>query len=201
MIENKPPGFDKNFSQGQTPESFRKNTPIEHEVVPPIFRLGQAITRQETIIDDMRVLSWELVGNEEEQSRIAGWSTFQIDYDRESNTGNMYIPEGTRNAKSVLAGKEAWDGEKRTVVEAVAKYISNVKQQKNAFDVGLAWNTVGITPNRNIFVAPPNYFIELDPGELEKRYQELTTALDLLLQNDEKNRELPQNFKSNITEK
>lgn len=165
----------------------------EQDVVPPIFRLGKAATK-EIIVDDVRALSWDLMGNEEVASKIANWEQFAVDIDKEKGVGTLFIPKSTRNAKSVLSGKEAWEGEKRTIVNAVANYINVVEEGQGGYDVNLGWNSVGVTPEQKIFIAPPNPIMKIEEAEKQTLKQEMVVVLGRLLENDEANLVLADEF-------
>lgn len=146
------------------------------EVVPPMFRLDGK--NRELINDGERIIIWELLGNERELARVAGIDRFDF---RESGEGygELHIPEGTRNASSVLSGVEAWEGEKKSIVSAVSAYIKYLRRF-NHFDRHLSWSTVGRTPQNQIFIVPP---YELSTLNTESEIEEANMLNSQLVNN------------------
>lgn len=175
------------------------NITEQSEVVPPIFLLGESALSQEVVIGEHRIRTWPLFGNEVEMSSIAGWGLLPFEVDKESNAGALYIPEGTRNAESVLAGTEAWKNEKRELVDFVLKYFSDISKVYTAdsHDVNLTWSSVGVTPSHDFFIAPPNEILMNDSSS-KTTSDRLTERLALLLSGDKKNKHLASKFSAQI---
>jgi hypothetical protein len=118
----------------------------------------------------------------------------------EGELGYMQLPSGTRNAKSVLSGTEAWSGEKLKIIKTVSDYINDLKDQGLGFDENLSWTGIGITPDLDIFIAPPNKITKLNKTQETQKKSELVEVLSRLLENDEVNREAVKKFENSISE-
>ncbi len=165
------------------------------EVVPPIYRVGEDSRNEEIIDEGNRILTWELEGNETQIAEIAGWDGLEHKFDDKS--GYILLPAGTRNARSALSGMEAWADEKSAIVSAAAGYLERVKDETGRTDYSFKWSSVGVTPEHEVFIAPPNL---VAPTTAEKGVWkgEVVEELTLLLQNDERNRGLADEFAEKI---
>lgn len=177
------------------PGATHEESPVAG-VVPPMYRLGDDSRNSEVLIDKCRVLSWDLTGREEELATIAGWEN--IEYHLLESRGYMFLPAGTRNARSVLSGKEAWEGEKKAVISAGSLYLQELKDRHQLVDYSFGWASMGITPQHKIFVAPPLLKEVPSAPEQESWKSHLVEELDLLLQGDDRNRQLALDFASII---
>lgn len=166
------------------------------EVVPPIYRLGSDRLNKEVITEGQRTLTWRLVGGDAELAIIAGWNIFPAEYTE--GHGTLQLPLGTRNASGILAGKEAWEGEKGAIVDRVVAYLRDLHRATGLFDIDFAWAHVGITPAQDVFIAPPNAPATASATEIETWQRGLVSDLDLLLQNDELNRGMVELFAENL---
>lgn len=137
-----------------------------------------------------------LSGEDLDLASVAGWHRFKVEY--RDGVGELEIPAGTRNGRSVLAGVEAWHDEKRSLVETVTGYISQIHERYQMFDTQLSWSQVGVTPMHEVFVAPPNTPQEAGLMRVKEWKQKMATELALILRNDKDNRGLAVIFESEI---
>ena len=161
-----------------------------------MYRLGDDTRNRETLADGKRILSWRMRSDDAQLAQLAGWDVFPLDKDGE--TGHLHLPPGTRNAYSVLSGLEAWSGEKRAVVERVGQYLRDIHARFGVYDTDFSWNQVGITPDQDIFVAPPNTpvaAVSHVPALAGQAWQEMAVEeLGILLQSDTANAGLVESF-------
>lgn len=190
--------IEKRFPHKSDRPSHFPEKSTEIRVVPPIFTLGKAATKHEYLQGDRRLVKWSLTGVEEKISGIAGWDKFPLEIIESKGTGIISIPEATRNGKSILSGVEAWEGEKRTVVDAVADYIDRVEAEIGGYDANLGWDSVGITPERNIFFTPPNIILRADDPKVNQAKSQLVGILGTLLEGDEANKSLSESFEQRV---
>lgn len=164
-------------------------------VVPPMYRLGSGEGDSEDIVvGNKRIFSWNLYGNESKLSTIAGWN--RLNHILESKgRGYLFLPEGTRNASSVLSGLEAYEGEKAEIVDAGIKYLKEAKKLYGGDDIQFSWKALAITPEQEIFVAPPHSpTINSNDLLVQNWRQSLEDELALLLEGDVANQQLIFNF-------
>lgn len=177
------------------PSPYDKGDP---RVVPPMFRLGSDAVNSEVFIEGRRILWWKLTGQEDVTARIAGWDKLLPEDGTglsDKEIGHILVPTGTRNARSVLSGEEAWEGEKATVMSAAIQYQNDIHEVFGTYDTDFSWSAMGITPDQKIFVAPPNLINpETSNGDVRVWQAGLTQELDILLRGDEQNRELVKSF-------
>lgn len=160
-------------------------------VVPPVFRLGSEGLNEEYMVGEKRLLTWTAQGNEHEVAEIAGWSKLPHVYDEEINSFHILVPRGTRTAESVLSGTEAWAGEKASVVKRATDYLNKVWDTYGHEDTGFTWQTVAVTPDHEVFIAPPN--LRHPSGDMwpEPDWREETVeSLRTLLEHDADNLQL-----------
>jgi hypothetical protein len=159
-----------------------------HDVVPPMFRIGE--DNVEVMVDGRRVMSWMLTGNEDQLAPIAGWDVLPHTF--EGNEGFLEIPLDARNAVSVFSGKEAWNGEKATIVAFAAEYLTRVKQELGIVDTSFIWSSVGVS-SEETFVAPPNLAVSDTSVDMWKA--KTANNLEILLEGDDQNKNLPEDFR------
>lgn len=168
------------------------------DVVPPIFRLGSEEANTEILVDDRRIMSWILTGREDQTAEIAGWSDLEHRLDTDSGQGYLLLPEGTRNAQSVLGSTEAWTGEKESVVDRAADYILDMHQSQGYYP-NFSWDLLGITPDQKMLIVPPNTVnqqeAKVEPANL---YEGVFEQLSILLKNDRQNQHLANKFFTKI---
>jgi hypothetical protein len=179
-----------------TPHEDLKIKEVAPSVVPPMYKLRDDDRTIEVLLGEHRILTWEVNGSEGKVANISGWE--ELPHQLYKDTGNLVLPVGTRNAKSVLSGMEAWEGQKAEVIDRGIDYLRDIKQQLGQVDFSFHWAAIGVTPDYHIFIAPPN----LEATELSKRPEEwrrnLVKELGLLLQNDKKNKHLAESFQTVI---
>lgn len=169
------------------------------EVQPPVYRLGDGQRNSEIIVGGHRVLTWGLTGEEKRVAHIAGWDTLAFQVREEDKKGYIFVPAGTRNARSVLSGMEAYEGEKTDIVSAAVDYLRDVKSAFGHEDTGFSWTSVGITPRHNIFIAPPFLPVSSVYGDDIMRWKfDIAEELRILLQNDSANAQLIENFRAEL---
>jgi hypothetical protein len=163
-----------------------------------MLRLGDDTRNKEVIEDGKRVLSWKLGSQDIALGPVAGWNIFPITVATDGSTGHLLLPDGTRNAPSVLSGMEAWSGEKRAVVERAGQYMTDIYARFGFYDTGFAWNQVGVTPDQDIFIAPPNTPSAVPEDQAQAWQRTVMGGLELLLQNDTPNRGLVDLFTQSL---
>jgi|GEM_PF-2745416 len=166
-----------------------------------MYRLGDDTRNRETLADGKRILSWRIRGDDVQLAELAGWEDEKIfPMTIEGETGHLYLPTGTRNAHSILSGTEAWSGEKRAVVERVGQYLRDIHARFGVYDTDFSWKQVGITPDQDIFIAPPNTPVATvsrpaEPAQPRQAWQEMVVEeLGILLQGDGVNAGLVESF-------
>lgn len=169
------------------------------EVVPPMYRLGDGENSKEVVIDGYRILSWRLAGNEQQLAAIAGWQAITHDLVTEEGEGYLFLPEGTRNARSILSGMEAYKGEKAAVIRAAAEYLKKAKRLFGEDDTQFSWTSLAITPEHRTFIAPPHMLKpQVSADEVGQWKGNLLEELSLMLQNDELNHTLVADFREGL---
>jgi hypothetical protein len=131
----------------------------------------------------------------------AGWGTLSYNLSTEAGILSVLeIPEGTRSAGSVLAGTEAWPGEKASVLDRITQYAIATYQKEGVVDTGVTLDTVGVTPgleDRQVFAVPP-HTLESDSARIIAWHDGLVGDLEATLASDPHADELIQNFRTDL---
>jgi hypothetical protein len=141
--------------------NFTQDRPEQEtsELGESAFRVGRDIVTEEIYKGGMRLFKWLPMETGQDASKslasLAGWDQFPHGTG-EDGIDFIELPAGTRNATSVLSGMEAWEGEKAEILEFVANYEREVLKEFNKFDLSVGFDTVGVTKERKMFIAPPN---------------------------------------------
>jgi hypothetical protein len=134
------------------------------DVVRGMFSLATSPRVRDVIVGGRRVLVWDLQGSEADFAELAGWSQRPCRLD--ARKGCLRVPKGTRNARSLLSGLEAYTGEKAAVVRAARDYFRRVATSFRAVDVHFGWASMAVTPDNDLFVAPPHVTVAIDHAEV-----------------------------------
>lgn len=176
---------------------IRNAVDLLQNVVPPIFLVGASDHNRELIVDNSRILVWQLTGQEERLAAIAGWADMK--HQITGKDGYLAVPKATRNARSLLSGTEAYNGEKRAIVDSAATYLKKAREEFGAEDTGFSWASVGVTPDHSVFIAPPNMGPDTEYADDVVRWRfDTVEELRILLQNDQANQDLVKNFREGL---
>lgn len=153
-----------------------KETNLPHlapgeEMVESVFRIGQPDHSQEVIIEGVRYLRW-IPNDEEHLAPYAGWAHLHNGVG-EDGIAFLEVPAGTRSAGTILAGSEAWEGEKSEIIDFLTNYTASTFQDFGGIDSSLSMDTLAVTKERRMFATPPHALIT--------DRQEITTWLNSLL--------------------
>lgn len=131
----------------------------QHDPLPDegssVFAIGNPHYSHEMSEDGLRTFRWTLGEDDESLAEIAGWESYRAE-EAEVGFGRLLVPIGSRSASTVLAGLEAWAGEKLNVVRYVAKYQNTIKKLGGVVDIGVAFDSVAVTKDHNCFITPPH---------------------------------------------
>jgi hypothetical protein len=167
--------------------------------VSPVYRIGDGKNSRELVSNGLRTFFWRLVGNEEQMAPIGGWEELNPYINRTENRGYILFPDGTRNARSILSGMEAYEGEKAAVVEAASGYLQRAKAVLGEEDTSFSWGSVAVTVEHKIYVAPPHGSVANPAAEEIERWKAATIGeLDLLLQGEEHDQALVATFREEL---
>jgi hypothetical protein len=134
----------------------------------PVFRVGAPGYSGELSAEGRRLFYWAPSAEDHLFSEAAGWSNLvvpQTEWQTLNDQSQLVVPAAwlelpstTASASSVLAGTEAWLGQKKEVVDFVVGYAQRVYAEHNVVDTSVNLDTVGVTRgNEQIFVVPPHY--------------------------------------------
>lgn len=99
-------------------------------------------------------------GQEHQFAPYARWATFPHGHDEQTHAAYLEIPIGTRSASSVLAGAEAWPGEKLEIVDFLVSYVSATAQDMGGgIDGNLSLDTIAVTKDRKLLATPPHELV------------------------------------------
>jgi len=148
-----------------------------------MFALGWTGITEQYMEGDVRFLEWYVSPEDEQLKEIAGWGKLIVE-DIDANHRRLVLPAvDVRSASHVLPGTEAFDGEKRTIVDFMANYMKTVFDTYGAYDLHLTFDTVGVgRGNDSIMMLPPHRLsanqaeIETWYGALEADLQDLVAA-------------------------
>ncbi len=141
------------------------HSPLErptYESVGSVFHIGDTSQSYDVIQDGHRIFLWEKSEDDAMLARVAGWQRFT----KQGEAGDfsrLEVPEGTRSARSILSGLEAWGGEKAEALNFLGRYTQVVQQVSGGkVDVSVSLATVARTKKREFFITPPHNLVD-DP--------------------------------------
>lgn len=171
------------------PHPFKQISPEGHRTKhnnPGLFAVGNPQVSGETRLSGERVLIWERKESDSYFADIAGWQKLAIDPTglNMGNVGAIKIPRGTRTANTLLAGYEAWAGEKSTVLSFIGEYTRKVQKVfgPGNIDTSVTLNSVALTREGAVFVTPP-HSLENDRTKIDTWKRSLITEAETALQN------------------
>ncbi len=144
-----------------------------------------------------RVFVWQNSEMDQAMAEIAGWGTLYTG--EEEGYGYLSIPKGTRPARSVLGGMQAWSGEKIELLSFIRQYVKSTKETFEGVDVSLSLDTVARTKNNDFFVVPPHDLAK-EPEEMHDWLRGLIEDLEAVLANDERREILVAEFNKALLE-
>lgn len=138
--------------------------------VGSVFRIGDKNKTRDVIAVDptksdhiYRFLIWEPGDNDEELARIAGWEDFIAG--KIEGKWFVEVPNGTRPARGILGGVQAWDGEKAEVIQFIVDYTKMVYEQFGAVDTSVSLDTTARSNDGRFFITPPHNLVR-DENEI-----------------------------------
>lgn len=166
------------------------------DTLQSMWQLGSGVEQRVSFENGHQVVDWRLKGNEDQIARIAGWDKFRHTY--ENGMGKLYLPEGTRNAASFFSGREALRGERAAIVRFAIQYQRAFKEVTGHIDQRFRWDNIGVTPDHELFVVPPNSVPAHQALSGREWLDETTEELESLLEEDMVNITLPAFFKRSL---
>ena len=172
--------------------------------VPAPLRVGRSgpdgsVLSSDVVLDGNRYFGWIPTLEDERFAPFAGWDEFPRTDNPEFS--QLEIPSDTRSAASVLAGTEAWPGEKDQVIEYLVGYVQNVHNHLGVVDTGLQLDGIGITRgNEQMFVLPPHDG-RTDTESAGKWLQAIRADLHSVLLADPRREELLEQFDTGMVGK
>jgi hypothetical protein len=113
-----------------------------------------------------------------ELASAAGWDRLPY-WLAEGDWSYIALPEGTRNALSVLSAAEAYRGERASIIAVASHYLTISRTILGSAASRLSWYSMGRTPSGQTFVAPP-HGIDLDGCEPPTSGGSLVEELELV---------------------
>lgn len=166
----------------------------------PVFGVGNRELTQEVYQDGKRILKWvRHNGNGSDETKLAplaGWAELPHGTDEEG-LGYLEIPAGARTASSVLSGLEAWEGEKAHVLNFISDYQQRVHRFLSVYDTGVILDSVAVSPEQYMFVAPPHHVTNIRE-EAAEWFTAIMSDLDSVLSNEPNRQQLLELFQQNI---
>lgn len=166
----------------------RKHLPPEFEPTGNVFSIGdRGVSYDVRERGERRLFLWMYNDEDFNLAKVAGWAEMLEGI--EDGVAYLNIPEGTRSARSILGGLEAWPGEKRHIIDFMADYKKKVQSEFELYDATLSLKTIARTKDGRFFVTPPHDLI-LDTVRVEDHKTVLAQELDQVLLRDENHDEL-----------
>jgi hypothetical protein len=136
-----------------------KITRTEQKVKEP-FALGSG----DVFIDGERRFYWNPGPYDGMLALHAGWKDLRL---TEQDRSYLLVPEGTRNASSVLGGTEAYSGEKRDLLAFITDYTAQMLHRFGAVDISVNLNKLAVTrgEDRRCFIVPA-HDLSADPESI-----------------------------------
>jgi hypothetical protein len=137
--------------------NFPENGTLDQQrrAVDAVFSIGNPELSNEFVNGGVRTFRWLRSEDDLVVADLAGWRPFEV-HEPEKEFGLLKIPSGTRSAATLLGGLEAWEGEKVDVVRFIDEYQAKVKKLTGQIDIGVGFDTVAITKDRQLFITPPH---------------------------------------------
>jgi hypothetical protein len=154
-----------------------------------MFELGWEMQTNQYMEHDVRYFEWHAAPEDEYLKDLAGWGKLIVQ-DVDSNWKRLVLPGDVRSASHALPGVEAFDGEKRTIVEFMARYTKAVRDTYGAYDLHLTFDTVGVGRGNDSILMLPPHKLSTDPAEIDTWFRSLEADLENLVENDPQRPEL-----------
>lgn len=150
-----------------------------------VFHVGDHKLSEEYIIGDHRYFEWYATERDHLMRDIAGWGELPFEQVQHGQANaRIELPMSLRNAASVLTGREAWEGEKASVVDFMVQYARTVKSTFNAVDVSMVLDNVGVSRRGELKIVTPPYKLTDDPFEINTWMDRLRGDMEALLANE-----------------
>jgi hypothetical protein len=145
-----------------------------------------------------RFYIWQATEDDAALAETAGWAK----YSKGESEGYSYlaVPTGTRGARSILAGMQAWAGEKDEIIDFIGDYVQAVNEDGETFDTSISLDTVARTKDGEFFILPPHK--KVHDEELAAGWaQALKTDIEAVLISDEQQSEVVEKFETTVEAK
>lgn len=181
-----------------SPNHFSIDPGSHFEEVGSVFHIGDPTVsmdiqfKKDLEQGPQRFYAWEMTPADEQLADMARWQ----EYVAGTYGGFTYldVPNGTRAARSILGGVEAWQGEKADIIQFIEDYEGDIYNRFNAVDASVSLDTVARTKDRKgFFITPPHHLVG-DREEAKAWLERLQQELDEVLLTDENRKHLVEQF-------
>lgn len=123
-----------------------------------VFRVGRRGDSYDFSSDDVRYYAWynhPITKESTYASILAGWTQLPVKESQDGALTYVELPEGTRNASSVLGGVESFN-DHDLVLERILKYQKTLFNRVGLVDMAVSLDSVAVTRDGDIYIMPPH---------------------------------------------
>jgi hypothetical protein len=167
----------------------------------PVFHVGLEEYSTEYVSGEKRYFEWQLSSDDENLSKLAGWAAMPFDLVPGENAqyGRLEMPTSLRSASSALGGVEAFEGEKKDIIDFIVTYTHSVYDSFRAADTSLQLDTIGVSRgNEEILVVPPHR-LETNRETIVDWYLNMQADIETVLENEPNRDELLNTFHAGLS--
>jgi hypothetical protein len=161
--------------------------------VGQVFELGLPGVTEQYTENGLRYFQWQTTGLDQYLCGMAGWGKL-LNEQINDNLARLVLPGDLRSASNALPGVEAFDGEKRAIIDFISNYEAAVYEYYGAYDVNLNLDTIGVgRGNDRILMLPPHRH-SADTTENAHWQEALRADLEVILEAEPQAAELIDSF-------